>query len=350
MINYIESVIEDLCIHHVDTLEDGAGLVYSKGSVYLKDDGIRQFMKDYFFSKMKEPAFYNFKLSDNESSEESNLCYRYAQALFEDQSNIFEQSKKISKHLYNNSHHPNIKSGDLITAYVKDVLIDDEMIDAICIFKSEYKHDLLKMELESHKYNLDVIQGILPDKIDKGCVIFNTEKEDGYKLCVIDKTNTGEEARFWIEDFLNVVPRSDDYHHTKNYIRATKDFITERVKPIYEVEKADEAHMLKSSFDFFNHEESFDSHSYADAVFQDERIVNDFKSYKKDYASERDIDLVDNFSVNMAAVKNQSKIFKSVLKLDKNFHVYIHGDRSMIERGRDDNGRKYYKLYYNDEK
>lgn len=350
MINYIESEIVDVCIHHVDTMEDGQGLVFSKSPVFLKDESIRQFLKEYFFSKMKEPSFYNFKINEDESNDETNLCYQYAGALFENQGEIFELSKKISKHLYNTSHHPNIKSGDLITAYIKDVLIDDEMIDAICIFKSEYKHNQMTIDLEDEKYNLALIQGILPDKIDKGCIIFNTEKEDGYKMCVIDKTNSGEEARFWMIDFLNAVARSDDYNHTKNYIKATKDFIDERVKPIYEIEKADEAHMLKSSLDFFNNEDSFESNAYADAVFQDERIVNDFKSYKKDYASEKDVDLVDNFAVNMAAVKNQSKVFKSVLKLDKNFHVYIHGDRSFIEKGRDENGRKYYKLFYEDEK
>jgi hypothetical protein len=38
-----------------------------------------------------------------------------------------------------------------------------------------------------------------------------------------------------------------------------------------------------------------------------------------------------------------------VLKLDKNFHIYIHGGRDMIERGVDESGRKYYKIYYNEE-
>jgi hypothetical protein len=29
--------------------------------------------------------------------------------------------------------------------------------------------------------------------------------------------------------------------------------------------------------------------------------------------------------------------------------VYIHGNRELIERGEDQDGRKYYKLYYNEE-
>ena len=48
-------------------------------------------------------------------------------------------------------------------------------------------------------------------------------------------------------------------------------------------------------------------------------------------------------------MKKQARVFKSVLKLDKNFHIYIHGDRNRIERGVDEQGRKYYKIYYDQE-
>ena len=54
----------------------------------------------------------------------------------------------------------------------------------------------------------------------------------------------------------------------------------------------------------------------------------------------------DNFEISAQAVKQQARAFKSVLKLDKNFHIYIHGNREMIEQGIDENGRKYYKIYY----
>jgi hypothetical protein len=38
---------------------------------------------------------------------------------------------------------------------------------------------------------------------------------------------------------------------------------------------------------------------------------------------------------------------KQVVKLDKNFHIYIHGDKKNIEEGSDDKG-KFIKLYYNE--
>jgi hypothetical protein len=36
--------------------------------------------------------------------------------------------------------------------------------------------------------------------------------------------------------------------------------------------------------------------------------------------------------------------------LGENFDIYIHGNKEMIEKGVDDDGRKYYKIYYNEER
>ena len=38
-----------------------------------------------------------------------------------------------------------------------------------------------------------------------------------------------------------------------------------------------------------------------------------------------------------------------VIKLDKNFHLYVHGSRELIEQGIDEEGRKFYKIYYTEE-
>jgi len=40
-------------------------------------------------------------------------------------------------------------------------------------------------------------------------------------------------------------------------------------------------------------------------------------------------------------------VFKSVIKLDKNFHIYVHGDRELIEKGYDEAmGKHFYKIYF----
>ena len=38
-----------------------------------------------------------------------------------------------------------------------------------------------------------------------------------------------------------------------------------------------------------------------------------------------------------------------VIKLDKNLPIYVHGARELIEQGVDEEGRKFYKIYYKEE-
>ena len=62
-----------------------------------------------------------------------------------------------------------------------------------------------------------------------------------------------------------------------------------------------------------------------------------------------DYEIASNFGISADAVKKQSRLYKSVVKLDKNFHIYIHGRTDLIEKGMDRDGRKYYKIYYQEE-
>ncbi len=78
-------------------------------------------------------------------------------------------------------------------------------------------------------------------------------------------------------------------------------------------------------------------------------MIDSFRNFDTNYRSENEIELTDNFDISQQAVKKQARVFKSVLKLDKNFHIYIHGNRELIEQGVDEKGRKYYKIYYENE-
>ena len=64
-----------------------------------------------------------------------------------------------------------------------------------------------------------------------------------------------------------------------------------------------------------------------------------------------EISIEDNFEISENAVNKQVKGLKSVVKLDENFHIYIHGDNQMIKRGYDNaSGLYYYQLFFKEEK
>ena len=99
-----------------------------------------------------------------------------------------------------------------------NVVVDGEVVDALGIFKSENKDTFLKVMLRNQGFELDAEQGINIKKLDKGCLIFNTEKELGFKVCSVDNINKGQEAHFWQTDFLGLKPREDNYYFTNNVI------------------------------------------------------------------------------------------------------------------------------------
>ncbi len=70
----------------------------------------------------------------------------------------------------------------------------------------------------------------------------------------------------------------------------------------------------------------------------------------ENYTKETDIPVADTFEISNNAFKDVKRRFRSVIKLDKNFHVYVHGNESRIVQGYDEaKGLKYYTLYYDEE-
>jgi hypothetical protein len=115
------------------------------------------------------------------------------------------------------------------------------------------------------------------------------------------------------------------------------------------VSKADQIDLLNRSVDYFKNHECFDKAEFENEVFQDNTLIESFRSFDSSYRQENALDIADDFEISQQAVKKQAKVFKSVLKLDKNFHIYIHGDRQLIEQGIEKDGRKYYKIYFDKE-
>ena len=187
-------------------------------------------------------------------------------------------------------------------------------------------------------------------KLDKGCLIFNQEQEEGFKVCIVDRANRSSEAQFWKDDFLRLKPVTDAYHQTKNFLNIAKNYVSRQFAEEFEVNKTDQIDLLNKSVEYFKNNENFDKKKFEKEVFQDASVIKSFRNFDETYREEHHLEIEDEFEISSPAVKKQSRIFKSVLKLDKNFHIYIHGDRELIEQGVDKDGRKFYKIYYKEEK
>lgn len=280
---------------------------------------------------------------------ELNPIYQFVSDIFSDPSSFAEQSKNCGRYLYDKSVHPNIKPGELFVAYITECQLNDEIVDCIAIFKSENKETILKLDSIKDGYKLTDIAGLNINKLDKGCLIFNTDKTNGFLVSLIDNTNRSDEAKYWRDDFLSVQPKKNEYHQTNNFLGIAKQFVTQQLPADFEVTKADQIDFLNKSVEYFKKNEIFNKEEFEETVFGDNHVIQSFRNFDHNYRQDNELELPDNFSISSTAVKKQAKVFKSVLKLDKNFDILIHGNKDLIEKGIEKDGRKFYKIYYETE-
>ena len=341
MIDFTEITLEHIYIHKVGNKLREEGIEVSNINLNVGNEDTRKYLLRYLLSPFGQNEVYNFHYSTDLNL---NDTYVFAKRIFANPENLYDLSIDISKHLYEKSSHPKINGGEFCVCFFKDCLFEGKKANAIGLFKSEKKDVFLK--LNSSKIGHE--SGVNIDKLDKGCLIFDLEGENGYKVCIVD-SNKSNDTQYWKDEFLSIRPACDNYHFTKDFLSITKNFITKQLDDEIEVSKADKIDFLNRSVDYFKKNESFNKQEFENEVFADNNIIESFRKFDQTYRQENEVKLTDNFDISPQAVKKQARVFKNVLKLDKNFHIYIHGNRELIEQGIDDSGRKYYKIYYEEE-
>ncbi len=343
--NFIEASVVKLYIHKVGNKITDEGYNISKEEVQV-DDELNILLSHYFLSHFKSEEQFHF-YHDTELS--FNETYEYVSRIFENIDQLFKQSSNLAQHLYKKSTHPKIKGGEFYTVYFKNCALDGETIDAIGLFKTENKDTFLQVEQISDSYEIESKQGLNLNRLDKGVLIFNTQRESGYVASVIDNTNRGMEAQYWKDEFLGVQPIKNEYLQTNEFLGIAKRFVTQYLPEDFEVTRADQIDLLNRSVDYFKSNDKFEKDSFEKSVFQEQKLIESFKKFDNTYRNENNLEISDNFEISSQAVKKQARVFKSVLKLDKNFHIYIHGNKDLIEQGIEKDGRKYYKIYFENE-
>ena len=346
--NGIENVqLKKVIIHKIGNPSRGEELGLSENELVLDDELIRSLLTKYFLAAFNPDEQYEFThISDIGLNE----VYNYVTGIFNDATEFIPLSKLLAEFLYNKSTHVKVKEGELYVTLFEKIPFGERLVDAVGIFKSETRETFLKVFRHDNSWDLSSEEGVSIHKLDKGCIIFKTDKDTGYKLCVIDTTNKQNDAQYWISGFLQIKPVGDSYHNTDKYLSLCKNFITNEYADKFEVTKSDQIELLNRSMDYFKTKEQFNLREFAEEVIHHDEVKDSFMQYKKNFESSRSFEMEDEFDIHLSAVKKQAKVFKSVLKLDRNFHIYIHGRRDLIEKGIDENtGKKFYKIYYEEE-
>jgi hypothetical protein len=338
-------MLSKIIVHRVGNKINQESLILSQEELQ-PDDEMKEVLEDFFLKSFKSEEQFQFY---SDTYLVNNPIYSSVSEIFEDREKFLYEAENIAQHLYDISENPRVQSGELFIVYFEgEENADGNKIDSIGIFKTENKNPFLKIYPKNEAFEIEKDYGIGLSKLDKGALIYNSSKETGFAVSVVDNNKNGD-LYYWFEDFLKVKQRDDEYFHTQETLSVYKDFITKQLPQEFETTKADQADFLNKSITFFKEKETFDFDEFTKEVLEDQNVIESFSNFKSDYEQEMQVSISEDFAISEAAVKKQSRGFKSVIKLDKNFHIYVHGDRKMIETGQDEKG-KYYRLYFEEEK
>lgn len=326
--------------HRVGNKINGEGMLISQRELQLNEQAAEE-LKNFFLGSLKSDETYHF-YSDSYLS--NNDVYRSVSAIFENPESLLFESESIAKTLFNAAENPRIQGGELFVVLFESEKPENNQIG---IFKTEKRESILKFSYNNDVLEIEKDQGVSLNKIDKAALIYNTGKETGYIVSAVDNNKNGD-MYYWFEDFLHIKQREDDYFHTNELLMVFKDYVTKQLTQEYEVTKVDQVNFLKSSLTYFMEKEQFEFDEFTNEVFSDESVIESFAEFKTDYEQDMQVNIAEEFEINTAAVKKVKRHFKSVIKLDKNFQIHIHGDKKLLEQGEDEKG-KFYQLYFQKE-
>jgi len=344
--NFSDAVLSKLTLHFVGNKIVDGKFIANTDLLSLSED-LKNRLAPFYVSKFSTvPDRYKFyHLSDLKFNE----AYNFISGIFESPDRFGELSKEIARHLFEKSVHPNIKPGELHIVYFTGCEYNDKTPDVVRIFKTEDKSGFFEVAENAESLHLNYKEGIDSNKFEKGCLIFNTSQATGYEVCIIDKQNRAEEAKYWMDDFLGLLQISNDFSQTNDILSIAKNYIVNQLEEDFEASKTDKIDLLNRSIDYFKTHDSFDKKEFEEEVFYHPEMISSFRNFDNQYRQQHEIEIDDSFDISLQAVKKQARVFKSVLKLDRNFHIYIHGNKEMIEKGVEKDGRKFYKIYYENE-
>ncbi len=343
MINFNNIILEKMAIHKVGNKSKAEKNFFSE-VLYRPGAAIEDKLLKYFLSPFKKlEETYQFNAPENDT----NTMFNMSKGFFATKENFLELSQRISRHLYDQSKHQNIKPGEVFVVHFSELLYGEEMVEAIGVFKCERKNEYMQVNNVDSELLLNFQQGISVDKMDKGCLLLNIEQEDGFRVLSID--NNYYDTSYWLLDFLDVIHVQDDFYHTRSYLEMVDNFTKEVLAP--KMDKAEQIQFMNDSVDYFAKHETFNFDEFASEIAPEPEVVAELRDYKNDFALQD----VNAFHIAPAAINNAKKKFKNNIKLDNGVSIKMNftnpeEGKDMVERGFDEEkGLYFYKIFFNEE-
>ncbi|MBI3144069.1 MAG: nucleoid-associated protein [Pseudogulbenkiania sp.] len=226
-----EARVERLVVHRVGNPARAEPLQLSDRTTAVDDEVSALILDGYLKGIVSDKKKYQFV---HESDLNLNELYHYSRQFFREELDFLELSRRIARHLYARSQHPNISAGDLLVVLFSGLSDGDEPQRALGVFKSEIRDDFLTVIESGSVFDLGHASGINPRLIDKGALLL----EHGPTVYAVDRL--GQQAKFWLDDFLQAMRVPDTASRSRMVVEVLEQISGEIDDPLQQARFKDE--------------------------------------------------------------------------------------------------------------
>jgi hypothetical protein len=282
----------------------------------------------------------------HESNLLQNDVYACVSEIFANPNSLTASSKKITQYLYRFANDYAIKTGEIFFILLDNILTEAGTTNGIAIIKMEGATKFIKPQETNQNVEIFFDKGLMSKNIDKACLVLNDDFKEGFYVYPFEKT-IGE-TNYWNRYFLQCKARTDEFLQTNVLLNTFRQYVMDEL-PTEQYSKKEKIDLVQNSMNYLVENnsavdvEDFISKQLVELAHQD-----DYKASLQVYVKDNEVDLQTTFAASNDAIQYQRKKFRSIIKLDKNFHIYVHSNDELIERGADEKG-KFYKVYFQQE-
>jgi hypothetical protein len=222
----------------------------------------------------------------------------------------------------------------------KEFQYENESGSAIGFFYTD-EHEIY---LQPESGEAAVRTGIPLKKPGYACIVF-LNGEGVYRMFQLSAR-----PGFWSQNLFPFRSSPDDAFHSKEFFRMCKSFSEDVLLKEQHKSREEQLGFLSDSVSFTKENQEVSFEAFREDVLKEPSLINAFDDYREAYSDRRQWNPPDKFAVSKEVQNQVGKYLKSVIKLDKNFHIYVHGAKDRIEKGFDNSRNlNYYTLWFDAE-
>lgn len=259
-------------------------------------------------------------------------------------------TKRLAHLLYEQMDFPRAIGGEFFVCKFDDIMWNGEPVSAIGLWKVNTHTNIITTNRNPQTFSMEVKLGIDTSKVEQAALILNVESEEGYRVMAIDQFTKQGERSFWLDGFLRLRPLEDEYYFTRHLMNAVDEFVRSKAALKYGLTRPEKFALLNRISDKFKYNDEFEINDFL-TVFENEEMAKDFQSQLAAYTTAYGVHIEDAFELSPSAKKNGLKLFRTALKLDRNFTLTVTTSRKdLLQTGiSEESGKRYYQVYYDDE-